>query len=103
MKIAFTLLLALLLAQQPDPVSEATGVIRGSVFNGVTGTPLAGATIKLISADSDDIPPATTDREGKFELKSLTARRGGILASLEGYNYPSKSNGTSRTRQITLA
>jgi protocatechuate 3,4-dioxygenase beta subunit len=103
MMIAFTIFLALLFAQQPEPVSEATGAIRGTIVNGVTGTPLSGATIKLISGNSEDIPPTTTDREGKFEFKSVTARRGSILASLDGYNYPSKANATNRVRQISLA
>jgi len=103
MKIALTIVAALLFGQQPEPVAEATGVIRGTVVNQLTGTPLPGAIVKLISGAPDDNPATTTDRDGKFEFIALAARRGSIIASLDGFNYPNAANGTSRSRQISLA
>jgi len=59
--------------------ANAPGVIRGRIINAETGAPIAKAGVELVPAKlRDNDPPwglgATTDSEGRFELKDLPPR-----------------------------
>jgi hypothetical protein len=63
------------------PLKAGTAVIRGRVFAADTGQPLRKAIIRVSSPDMREGRMATTDADGRYELKELTAGRYTLNAS----------------------
>lgn len=68
------------LAQLPprDTSAEAkkgTAIIRGRIVAADTGSPVRGATVSLRSSELKEPRTATTDGEGRYEIKDLPAGR----------------------------
>jgi protocatechuate 3,4-dioxygenase beta subunit len=101
MKAALGLLSALFLFQQAESLQQATRVIRGTVVNLSTGTPLAEATVRVISGADTNLT-TTTGRDGRFEFTGLAPRPGSILATAPGFNYPNAPGPPSRGRTFSF-
>ena len=67
--------------QQPT----GTAIIRGRVLSAEGGTPVRRAQIRATSADARAGRLATTDAQGRFELKDLPAGRWTLTASKAGF------------------
>jgi hypothetical protein len=66
----------------PDtPSKTGTAVIRGRVFAAETGQPLRKAFVRLSSPDNREGRVASTDVDGRYELKELPAGRYSLTAS----------------------
>src|SRR6266545_7261014 len=63
------------------PLKAGTAVIRGRVFAADSGQPLRKAIIRVSSPDVREGRMATTDADGRYELKELTAGRYTLNAS----------------------
>jgi len=75
-------LLAALLGLAAIPaLAQEPGGVTGRVVDARTGTPIAGATVRVIGGRAE--PRATTDAEGRFRL-DLT-RRATLVAEQDGY------------------
>jgi protocatechuate 3,4-dioxygenase beta subunit len=66
---------------------EATGiaVIRGRVFAGSTGRPLRRARVMLANIDGGESRTATTDVDGRYELRDLAPGDYSIAAARSGF------------------
>jgi carboxypeptidase family protein len=82
--------------RQPQDV-RGTAVLRGSVVAADTGTPIRRAQVRI---SGQGMPPrlATTDAQGRFEIKelpagryTLTAQKGGFVTLEYGQRRPSES------------
>jgi protocatechuate 3,4-dioxygenase beta subunit len=78
----------------PSYAGDVAGSIGGRV-TAATGEPLVCATVRVIAPDVD-VPPAFTDRQGRYALNGLPAgsfiieaRQGGHLVLLHGQRTPS--------------
>jgi hypothetical protein len=83
-------LVAPVYAQAPRDIpaqaqAGGTGIIRGRVTRADTGGPLRGATVSLNAVGVRNLPTATTDEEGRFELAGLPAAHYTLLAGRSGY------------------
>src|SRR5579863_4060584 len=63
------------------PVAVASGVVRTS-----DGSPVPGATLRLVNVDSKKAFVSWTDESGKFEFPALPAGRYTVEASQLGFN-----------------
>jgi hypothetical protein len=66
------------------PQATGTAIIRGRVLTAETGTPVRRAQVRATSAEVRAGRLATTDAQGRFELKDLPAGRWTITASKAG-------------------
>ena len=80
--VVFGLLLAFSLAAQQlsSPSSPITGVVKTS-----EGSPVPGATIRLVASDSSKLWISWTDESGKFEFPNIPTGRYRIEASQLGF------------------
>ena len=76
-----SLAIALLLAS-----SASAQVVRGTIYDGVTGSPLRAASVMVLDADSTVVASASTDREGDFVMRPAA---GPFLLLVERYGYRS--------------
>jgi hypothetical protein len=67
-----------------DP-QKGTSIVRGHVLAAETGTPLRRALVNVRSADGRSGGVATTDAQGRFEIKELLGGRYTITAQKAGY------------------
>ncbi len=67
-----------------DP-QKGTSIVRGYVLAAETGTPLRRALVNVRSADGRSGGVATTDAQGRFEIKELLGGRYTITAQKAGY------------------
>jgi hypothetical protein len=67
-----------------DP-QKGTSIVRGNVLAAETGTPLRRALVNVRSADGRSGGVATTDAQGRFEIKELLGGRYTITAQKAGY------------------
>ena len=67
-----------------DP-QKGTSIVRGHVLAADTGTPLRRALVNVRSADGRSGGVATTDAQGRFEIKELLGGRYTITAQKAGY------------------
>jgi hypothetical protein len=70
-------------------LAGSTGGITGTVLDGVTGRPIAGA--KISAASPSQIATATTDADGRFSMLSLAADTYTISVQEPGYDESSES------------
>src|SRR3989442_2429121 len=70
-----------------DPRDRQTGrrVIRGRVVAADTGTPLRRAQVRAMAGELRESRIATTDAEGRYELKELPAGRWDLTATKAGF------------------
>jgi hypothetical protein len=68
-----------------DSVRPATAVLRGAVMAADTGKPLRRAMVRATAQDGRGSGVATTDADGRFEIRQLVAGRYSIAASKAGY------------------
>ena len=79
------LLLSLVLAVSSQTTAESyTNVIRGTVIDKQSKTPLPGANIVLL--DSEPFNGTTTNENGEFRLEDVPTGRQGIIVSFIGYH-----------------
>lgn len=85
---------------QPQRVDapRGTSVIRGQIVAADTGTPIRRAQVRVASPDARESRIATTDQQGRFEIKelpagryTLTASKGGFVSLQYGQRRPSES------------
>jgi beta-lactamase regulating signal transducer with metallopeptidase domain len=62
-----------------------TGVIRGRILRADTGQPLRKVRVSLRAQGVGDLPVATTDDEGRYELEGLPPARFTLTASKGGF------------------
>jgi Carboxypeptidase regulatory-like domain len=62
-----------------------TAVLRGTVVAADTGTPLRRVLVRAQAAEAQDIKAATTDDQGRFEIRELAGGRYTITAQKTGY------------------
>ena len=75
-------------AQAGRPPAEqpiGTAIIRGQIVAADTGTPLRRAQVGVSSSDARESRLATTDAQGRFEVKELPAGRYTVTASKAGF------------------
>ncbi|MEO7156082.1 MAG: carboxypeptidase-like regulatory domain-containing protein [Vicinamibacterales bacterium] len=68
-----------------DDAPRGASVIRGQVVAADTGTPIRRAQVRVASPDAREGRVATTDAQGRFEIKELPAGRYTITASKGGF------------------
>ncbi len=83
MRALFGLLVSLVWFASLAEARQVTNTIRGSVVDHSTNQPLAGASISLLPLGSG--LGASTDDEGKFEIKQVPVGRQSIQISFTGY------------------
>lgn len=72
-------------ARDPRDQQTGTSVIRGRVVAADTGTPIRRAQVRAIAGELRESRIATTDAEGRFELKELPAGRWNLSATKAGF------------------
>lgn len=82
----------------PAELPKGTSILRGQVVAADTGSPIRRAQVRVSSPDARDGRIATTDAQGRFELKELaagrytmTASKGGFVSLQYGQRRPSES------------
>lgn len=77
---------------------RGTAVIRGQIVAADTGAPIRRAQVRVSSADAREGRVATTDAQGRFEIRELpagrytmTASKGGFVALQYGQRRPTES------------
>jgi hypothetical protein len=85
---------------QPTRVDAPRGssIIRGQIIAADTGSPIRRAQVRIASPDAREGRVATTDAQGRFEIKELpagrytmTASKGGFVSLQYGQRRPSES------------
>jgi hypothetical protein len=85
---------------QPPRVDapRGTAVLRGQIVAADNGTPIRRAQVRVASADARESRLATTDQQGRFEVRELpagrytvTASKGGFVTLQYGQRRPSES------------
>ena len=88
------------LRAQPQRVDapRGTSVLRGQIVAADNGAPIRRAQVRITSPDARESRVATTDQQGRFEIKelpagryTLTASKGGFVALQYGQRRPSES------------
>lgn len=88
------------LRAQPQRVEapRGTSILRGQIIAADTATPIRRAQVRISSPDAREGRVATTDAQGRFEIKELpagrytmTASKGGFVALQYGQRRPSES------------
>lgn len=81
-----------------DDAPRGTSIIRGQIVAADSGTPIRRAQVRISSPDARESRVATTDAQGRFEIKELpagrytiTASKGGFVALQYGQRRPSES------------
>lgn len=72
-----------MLAGQNQP--KGTAVVRGTVVAADTGAPLRRVLVRASAPEAQDTKAATTDDQGRFEIKELVGGRYTITAQKTGY------------------
>ena len=72
-------------ARPPAEAPKGTSVLRGQIIAADNGSPIRRAQVRVFSADARDGRIATTDQQGRFEVKELAAGRYTITASKGGF------------------
>jgi protocatechuate 3,4-dioxygenase beta subunit len=67
------------------PQPTGTGVLRGRIVGGDSGSPLRHAIVRLSGIDMREGKVAVTDEQGKWEIRDLPAGRFNLNASKGGY------------------
>jgi protocatechuate 3,4-dioxygenase beta subunit len=67
------------------PQPTGTAVLRGRIVGGDSGGPLRHALVRLSGVDMREGKMATTDEQGKWEIRDLPAGRVELTASKAGY------------------
>ena len=82
----------------PAELPKGTAVMRGQVLAADNGSPIRRAQVRVVSAEARDARIATTDAQGRFEIKELpagrytmTASKGGFVSLQYGQRRPSES------------
>ncbi len=68
-----------------QPATSGTAVLRGTVVAADTGTPVRRAIVRATSSEPPDNAVATTDDQGRFEIRELLGGRYSISASKAGF------------------
>jgi hypothetical protein len=83
---------------RPDDAPRGTSILRGSVVASDTGAPIRRAQVRAFSADARESRLASTDAQGRWEIKDLpagrytiTAAKGGFVTLQYGQRRPSES------------
>lgn len=84
-------------AGRPDP-PRGTAIMRGQIVAADNGAPIRRAQVRVSSPEARDGRIATTDAQGRFEIKELvggryamTASKGGFVSLQYGQRRPSES------------
>lgn len=72
-------------ARDNAPQTTGTAVIRGRILSAESGTPVRRAQVRATSAEARAGRLATTDAQGRFELKDLPGGRWTLTASKAGF------------------
>jgi protocatechuate 3,4-dioxygenase beta subunit len=72
-------------ARDPREQQTGTSAIRGRIVAADTGTPIRRAQVRAIAGELRESRIATTDAEGRFELKDLPAGRWDLTATKAGF------------------
>ena len=72
-------------ARDARPEVTGTAIIRGRVVTAETGSPIRRAQVRAFSSDTRGSRLASTDGEGRFELRDLPAGRWELTASKAGF------------------
>jgi carboxypeptidase family protein len=73
-------------ARDARVTTAGTGIIRGSVVDATSGTPIRRATVRLFGPPfRDNYPSALTDDEGRFEISELPGGKFTLNVSKSGY------------------
>ena len=80
-----------------DDPEKGTSVLRGWVTDAATGNPIRRAAVRAISQDGRSSGLATTDADGRFEIKDLFGGRYSLMVQKAGY--VSMSYGQRRPEQ----
>jgi hypothetical protein len=77
---------------------RGTGILRGQIVAADSGSPIRRAQVRISSPDAREGRVATTDAQGRFEIKELpagrytmTASKGGFVSLQYGQRRPSES------------
>jgi protocatechuate 3,4-dioxygenase beta subunit len=70
---------------RPADAPKGTAMIRGQVMAADTGSPIRRAQVRVSSPDARESRIATTDAQGRFEIKDLPAGRYTMSASKGGF------------------
>src|SRR6478736_4438528 len=83
---------------QPADAPRGTSVLRGQIVSADNGSPIRRAQVRVSSPDAREGRLATTDAQGRFEIKELpagrytmTASKGGFVALQYGQRRPTES------------
>ncbi len=83
---------------QRDDAPRGTSVLRGQVVAADNGAPIRRAQIRIAAPDARESRVATTDAQGRFEIKELpagrytmTASKGGFVSLQYGQRRPTES------------
>jgi len=68
-----------------QPAASGTAVLRGTVVAADTGAPVRRALVRATSSEPPDNGVATTDDQGRFEIRELLGGRYSISASKAGF------------------
>lgn len=71
--------------RDPRETPTGTAVIRGRVVAADTGSPIRRAQVRAFSPESRDSRGASTDANGRFELRDLPAGRWEVVVSKAGF------------------
>jgi hypothetical protein len=81
-----------------DDAPRGSSIIRGQIVAADTGAPIRRAQVRINSPEAREGRVATTDQQGRFEIKELpagrytmTASKGGFVALQYGQRRPSES------------
>jgi hypothetical protein len=69
----------------PAELPKGTSVLRGQVIAADNGSPIRRAQVRVFSSEARDSRIATTDAQGRFEIKELVAGRYTMSASKGGF------------------
>ncbi len=69
----------------PAELPKGTSILRGQVIAADNGSPIRRAQVRVFSSEARDGRIATTDGQGRFELKDLVAGRYTMTASKGGF------------------
>ncbi len=81
--LSFLALALMVIVAPADAHAQQTGVINGRVTDANTGTPLQGARIFV---EGTNRPPALSDDEGRYQIRSVTGGRATIRVVMIGYS-----------------
>jgi protocatechuate 3,4-dioxygenase beta subunit len=83
---------------RPSEAARGTAILRGMVLAADNGSPIRRAQVRISSPDARESRVATTDAQGRFEIRELpagrytmTASKGGFVSLQFGQRRPSES------------